>query len=163
MQYVTKITTKKIGIQPQRTNKPELGKKHMLATLIGIARDYKLGTSEYGEFAKFNGDFEAVRTSDGEVFRSARLILPPIFADSLRERLDADNGEGGSKSGVQFAVEIGVVGSDVAIGYEWTLAPIGKVSGSADPLAALRDEAAKALPPPTTEKAPTEKAHKAKK
>lgn len=148
MQYVTKITTKKIGIQPKGKDKPELGKVVMLATLIGIARDYKIGTSEYGEFAKFSGDFEATRASDGEVFRSARLILPAIFADSLRERLDADNGDGGARAGVQFAVEIGVVGSEVAIGYEWTLAPIGKVSGNADPLAALREEAQKALPAP---------------
>lgn len=144
MEFVTKITTKKIGVQPSRTNKPEVGKTLWLATIIGIARSYKIGTSEYGEFAKFQGDFEAVRMVDGETFRAARMILPPILSEPLQTAVDADE----SHSGVQFAFELGVKGSEVAIGYEWAVRPIGKVSGTADPLAALREEAQKALPAP---------------
>lgn len=148
MEYVTKLTTKKIGVQPGRNEKPELGKTVVVATLIGIARSYKAGSSEYGEFLKFAGDFEATRVSDGETFRSARAIFPAIFADSLQTAIDSDT----DHNGVQFAAELGVRGAENAVGYEWTIRPIGNVSGNADPLAALRDEAVKALPAPESSK-----------
>lgn len=144
MEFLTKLTTKKIGVQPARGKAPAVGKTEVVATLIGIARGYKPGSSEYGDFLKFSGDFEATRAEDGEVFRSGRAIFPAIFADQLQAAVDAD----AEKTGVQFAVELGVKGSDASVGYEWTIKPIGKVSGSADPLAALREEAIKALPAP---------------
>lgn len=144
MEYVTKITTKKIGVQPGRNEKPDIGKTVVVATLIGIARSYKAGTSEFGDFIKFAGDFEAVRASDGETFRSARAIFPAIFADSLQTAIDGDT----EHAGVQFAAELGVRGADNNVGYEWTIKPIGNVSGSADPLAMLRAEAVKTLPAP---------------
>lgn len=144
MEFLTKITTKKIGVQPARGKAPEIGTLLAVATLIGIARSYTAGESEYGAFLKFAGDFEAVRMSDGEVFRSARLILPPIIADQLQTAVDAD----ADKGGVQFALELGIKGSDNQVGYEWAVRPLGKLSGTADPLAALREEAQKALPAP---------------
>lgn len=145
MEYLSKITAKKIGIQPRKGTKFPENYNEVLATLFGIARSYSTGQSDFGTYQKFAGDFEATRTGDGETFRSARLILPPIIANQLQTAIDANTDE---KSGIQFAVELGIKYSDNAIGYEWTVHPVGKVSANADPLAALREEVQKTLPAP---------------
>lgn len=139
MFIVNKISVRKIGVQPTRKDHPEIGKVRSVATLIGIARAYKISTSEAGDFLKFSGDFEAVRISDGETMRSSRAIFPATFANPLRAAIDADT----DNAGVQFAAELSLKGIDNSIGYEWVFTPIGEVSGNADPLAALRAEARK--------------------
>lgn len=150
MEILSKITLKTIGCQPKPNS---VQKMATLATIYGIAQRYKIGTSNYGEFTKFQGDFEAVRVADGETFRSAALLLPPIIGDMLRATVDkADD------TGVQFGVEIGVKPSDVPIGYEYSVKPVFKTD-AADALAHLRDSVLKSLPAPET---PTEKPAKRK-
>lgn len=139
MEVLNKITLKTIGMQP----KPGSVKENvLLATIYGIAGGYKIGTSNYGEFTKFRGDFEAV-TSDGKTFRSGALLLPPTISDMLRVAID----KAGDDAGVQFGVEIGVKHSDVPIGYEYTVHPVFKAD-AADPLAKLRTDIMARLPAP---------------
>lgn len=148
MKHVSKISVRKIGVQPSKKDVPELGKHRAVATVIGIVRSYKIGTSEAGNFVKFNGDFEAVRLADSESFRSSRAVFPSSFADPLRDAVDSDT----DHIGVQFAAQIDVKGHDSSVGFEWVFSPIGEVSGNADPLAALRVEARKVTLSPAAEK-----------
>lgn len=149
MEILSKITLKTIGCQP-KPNKVTAASP--LATIYGMATDYKIGTSNFGEFTKFKGDFRAVRIVDGEEFRSGSLLLPPTLADMLRVAVSQ-----AKDTGVQFAVELGVKPSDVPIGYEYSVRPLVNTD-QADPLAALAEQVRKALPAPKAEK--DDKPHK---
>lgn len=161
MFFENKISMKSIGAQPKTGQTIVDGP---VAHIYGSARNYLVGTSTYGEFTKFRGDFEAVNLATGESYRSQNLLLPDIAAGLLVSALHAAGAKHGTTktattpenpgepatAPVEFAIEIGVrkTASDKpgGRGYEFTLRPLVETRDS-DPLAALRKHV-KALPAP---------------
>lgn len=139
MKVLNKITLKTIECQP-KPNK--VASEIPLATIYGMATGYKLGTSNYGEFCKFLGDFRAIRASDNVEFRSGALLLPATVASLMQVAVDK-----AGDTGVQFGLLIGVKPSEVPIGYEYTIEPIINTD-HADPLAALHEQVMKQLAGP---------------
>jgi hypothetical protein len=170
MQYLSKITLKSIDAQPKprSVTAPEI-----LAHVFGIARRFRVGSSAYGIFHSFLGEFEAVNLSTGEVTRSGRILLPPIAEKILLERMEAggatagkdrtatqdeEDGEAASEP-IEFAFAIGVrplygpdgkTLSERGSGYEYTLHPLMEMREN-DSLAKIRDESRKQLAAPNKE------------
>lgn len=176
MQLVNKITTKAMDVQPVQGvveigdvkfaaafvfGKPLLEKAPItpVARIFGRAASCKVKTSDFGESFQFNGNFEGVRLSDGEVFKSPKLFLPKVLESLMADALTASEA-------LDFVVEIGVKFSKNAHHYEWTVKPLVE-SAAADQLAHLRGDALKdmpaLLPAPTPEPAtPVDTAKKKK-
>lgn len=159
---VRKITMKGLGAVP-KPDDYEIGQIKPVATVYGRADGYKTDTSNYGDYKKFKGEFEAVRASDGHVQIASALIMPDVFADMLSAAVDRS----ADGAGVEFAIIVcirGVEKRDGTKGYEWAIETVRTPTRS-DSLAALRQEtvaAVAALPAPQekeAEKAPASKSH----
>ncbi|WWT39187.1 ssDNA binding protein [Enterobacteria phage PRDteal] len=138
MEIVSKLTLKTIGAQP----KPHSIKGNTaLASIYGRVRGKKVGQSTFGDFIKFEGEFEGVNIATGEVFRSGALILPKVLESLLAGAVDGENT-------VDFAVEIWAKPSEKGnTGYEYGIKPLIEPAAS-DELAALRNQVKAALPAP---------------
>ena len=154
-QLIRKISAKTVC---GKVSKPE--KANRLFTVMGIATRVKTGEGPYGPFAGLVGQFEATNIETGEVFQAPQCYLPEplntMLTEALQETVTEKDDDGNEKQvrvneSVQFAVEVGVKPSDAPIGYEYTTKEIVKAE-TADPLAALRDATAKALPAPKATK-----------
>lgn len=173
MEIVNKITMKSIGAQP-KANSVEAPRE--VAHIFGVARSFKTGSSNYGFFEKFVGDFEAVNTETGEVYASQTLLVPSIVEQLLKGALTAAGAEAGkvgapgtrgqdvdgkvADTPVEFAFIVGVKpttkreGANAGQGYEFTVKPMIE-SKRSDTLASLREvsqKARKALPAPEAQK-----------
>lgn len=115
----------------------------LLMRVLGVVVDYKLGTTTYGEFIKFAGNFAAIN-SEGAKFRSNALILPGP-ADTLT--LDAF--KAGEGSPIELAFDIMVIPDGGERGYKFQVQPLMEQK-QADPLAQLENQVASrfALPLP---------------
>lgn len=127
-----------------------------LFVVYGHASKTKTGSTDYGSWTALVGRFEATNIETGEVFQAPQCFLPEplntMIAESLEEtETDEDGKETRVNSSVQFSVEVGIKPSDVPIGYEYTTKEIVEAD-TADPLAALREASAKALPAPKKKK-----------
>lgn len=138
MEIVSKLTLKSIGAQP----KPHSVKENTaLASIYGRVRGKKVGQSTFGDFIKFEGEFEGVNIATGEVFRSGALILPKVLESLLVGAVDGENT-------VDFAVEIWAKPSEKGnTGYEYGVKPLIEPAAS-DELASLRNQVKAALPAP---------------
>ena len=142
MELLSKITVKTVGCQPKKGS-IEVAKA--LFTVYGIARGYKMGVSNFGEFITFKGDIEAKNQETGEVYRSSNLILPNLISGMLQGAID-----GSPDSDIEVALIVGVKPSDTPMGYEYTIKPLMEMK-EADSLVALRalvNDKLKALPAP---------------
>ena len=156
MQLLNKITTKAMSCQPTQGvhgdgdkaipcalmfNLPVLEKVGIIpvARIFGRANSCKSKTSDFGESFQFNGNFEATRLSDGEIFRSSKLFLPKVLEGLMADALQT------SDEALDFVVEIGVQYSKNAHHYEWTVKPLME-SQQADQLAHLREKATANIP-----------------
>jgi hypothetical protein len=179
VEIVNKITMKTIDAQPKPRSVTE---RADIAHVFGTATGYRQGSTNYGVFCKFEGNFEAVNLTTGEVFRSRNLLLPQIVEAMLLEQLTSLGAKAGkvrtadtegtpgtpASEPVDFAFCLGVKpifekdGKTLVErgqGYEYTVKPImeSKVS---DSLAHIREasekarNAPKALPAPTASQAP---------
>ncbi|AAX45597.1 ssDNA binding protein [Enterobacteria phage PR4] len=146
MEIVSKLTLKTIGAQP----KPHSVKENTaLASIYGRVRGKKVGQSTFGDFIKFEGEFEGVNIATGEVFRSGALILPKVLESLLAGAVDGENT-------VDFAVEIWAKPSEKGnTGYEYGVKPLIEPAAS-DELAALRNQVKAALPAPAAGEAAAE-------
>lgn len=121
-----------------------------LYTVFGTATGTRSGTSNYGDWMAFTGEFEAVRASDGERYKSGEVILQEpghtLLFNTLVELRKVD-----ATGGVQFAFEIGKktsqrwVDTNEGNSYEYTQKSIVNVVRN-DPLAALRSAISSSLP-----------------
>jgi hypothetical protein len=132
--------------------KPEA--QTILYVAFGIADGIRTGESTYGAWEGLSGQFEFVSQygeTAGKAYFGTQAFLPKnaheMIATVLRHNAEKNDGDMGS---VEFAIEVGYKPSDVAVGYEFTVRPIGKVRG-ADPLAAIRAQALQ-LPAPDSAK-----------
>lgn len=140
------------------TNKTVLGKEFLQATpkeptklytLYGVISGYQAGTTEYGEFLKFKGDFKAKVAHDGKEFRAPACIVPVpmdnvlagMYDAAVKEMVDPETGElpSGKRPQCQFAVEIGYKPGDTPTGYEWTVTPLMEMQEN-DAIVALENQ-----------------------
>lgn len=171
MEIISKITMKTIGAQPAPRTVTE---KKELAHIYGRADRVNEGSTTYGIFHKYKGEFKAVNLETGEIYRASSLLLPEI-ADGLllAQMMEAGATLGKEKTGdkaetagervkgdpVEFAVCIGVSPAEnkdgTGRGYQFTAKPIIE-SQVADPLESIEARIKRALPAPTQNQARTE-------
>lgn len=170
MEILNKITMKKIGAQPAPFSVKEAA---VLAHIFGKADGFKTGSTTYGLYDKFHGDFEAVNLATGEMYAGANLLCPPIMEALIKQALvnaGAEGGKVGNKaahesdvegknatSPVLFAFALGVRPTakkegarEVGSGYEYTVSVLtpSRRSDALESLRAISDSARKALPAP---------------
>lgn len=104
------------------------GQKVNLIRVIGIADGIKVGTSTYGEWIAFTGQFVAIDLRTGEEHRSGQLFLPDTATDVLAPVVRAQNG-----APVEFAFDIGATSTDTEVGYEYNVTPLVEAKEN-DPL-----------------------------
>ncbi|RJP44495.1 hypothetical protein C4587_01790 [Candidatus Parcubacteria bacterium] len=152
-ELVKKITAK--GIVPdlaERVKTPgdlyDADEKTIVATPVfhvyGLARKYDAERSQYGEYLRFTGDFEAVNLKTGEVHRAGSMILPDIAENVLAGAMNTEGAQA-----VQFALEIGVKPSKSPVGYDYTVKPLVENREAEDALTTLRAASRAALPAPS--------------
>lgn len=116
-------------------------------TILGTIYGYELGTSTYGEFIKFKGDFMAIRKSDSMEFRAPSAIIPSPMDNALAGMYDNaltllvdENGEipKGKRASCEMAIVIGMKPSKIPTGYEWTMRPLIELQSS-NTLDSLKD------------------------
>ena len=149
MNLLKKITLKVISsVDLEKTAKEMKEKeKRALVRVYGIVNSHDLGSTQYGDFLRFKGNFEAVDLATGDVYRSGQAILPQVAEDLLHAALVAAGGES-----VQFGFELGIKESkNSKTGYELTASPLIKESPN-DPLALMREQIG--LPAPEAPKEP---------
>jgi hypothetical protein len=183
MNILNKITMKAIGAQPAPHSITEAV---ALAHLFGKANGYKTGSTTYGLYDKFHGEFEAVNLQTGECFVASNLLCPPIMESLIKDALKSAGAEGGkignkalheadiegkdTESPVLFAFEIGVKPTakkegarDIGQGYEYTvklLAP-SKRSDALESLRAISQQARQAALPGPAQPEPAKPASSA--
>jgi len=135
-EILKKITVKAVCGQ---LDKPE--KATAIMTIFGLIRQATPDKSDYGDYVRFKGQFEAVDLETGSVYQSGTLILPEIAEGLLFGAVSGMDED----TQLQFALEIGLKPSKSPTGYDYTVKPLTD-QGTADPLADLR--AKLALPSP---------------
>ena len=95
----------------------------ILYTAYGVITGIKVGSSQYGEWIAFKGDFIAINEKH-EV--SSNLIFLPELATNMLEaafrQSDADS--------IEFALKIGKKKSDSPIGYEYYIESVLDIKAS---------------------------------
>jgi hypothetical protein len=115
MKIIKKLTTATVHGKPDikaivAHDNATPGATLWLWSVIGIASDYKPGSTDMGSFVKFVGAFEGSNLQTGEVFRSGACILPGALPDMIFGALKGMAGNGN----VQFGFKIGVHFDDTA-------------------------------------------------
>lgn len=145
LSIVSKLTVKTMKAQPKKHSVKE---PMHVATIYGRCNSKKAGSSDFGEFIRFMGEFEGVSVATGEIFRSGELIVPKTLEALLNDAVVED-------ASVDFAVDIWVEPSEASItGYIYIVKPLIKPAES-DALAELRkiaQDAQKTLPAPDKKK-----------
>ena len=93
----------------------------LLYSVIGNAVGIKTGTSNYGDWICFKGDFRA--WNDKHVVESNQIFLPEILSIPLEVVLK-------EKQAVSFGVEVMKISTDSSIGYEYQVKNIIPVKES---------------------------------
>lgn len=87
-----------------------------LFDVMGVARDTMTGVSDFGDWIGFKGDFQAIRTTDGQRFRSGKCFLPEGASDLIEAAQPSKEKE------IAFAFRIGLIVDDTANTlYEYTV------------------------------------------
>lgn len=142
-EMLKKITLKGCGVQPSAEMVAKLEKaydkdkksaKIDVLDVFGIARKAKPGTTSFGDYLRFAGQFKAVNLQTKEQFQSGAIILPRFLEEQLFSVMGAD-----AVNDVQFAFRISIAyDADTrnARHYQYTAQPLLKPSEN-DPLSML--------------------------
>lgn len=127
--------------------KPKLGDKVMLLRVMGVSDGVKRGSTNFGDWTGFTGQFKAIVLDSGEEYRSKTIILPDTGTDYLEPAVMEHGGDGG----VKFAFDLGAkVVEDRAVKgafkYEFIVSPLVELAEN-DTLAQF-DSILPALPAP---------------
>jgi hypothetical protein len=108
-----KISTATVYGKIKNSDKVE---EKSLYRVFGLAVGTKTGTTDYGDWSCFVGEFQAVNIHTGEMFSSSKCFLPEIVEAGIMTQLSQVE-----KGGVKFAFEIGIKpNEEIVIGYEYT-------------------------------------------
>lgn len=129
---ISKLTTKTIGANPRRASALKEGDKSQISLyqVYGKGRMLKQKEGNNGEMTTaICGNFEAVNTESGEIFRSGVLYLPKGITEFVEAAISKLKDEADS---VDFAFEVFAVRADNPIGYSYIAKPILKPTESDD-------------------------------
>lgn len=113
-----------------------------LFRVIGMANGVKKGTSNFGDWISFSGQFQAISYETGETFRSNALFLPPTAQDALLPVV-MEHGDNGVQFGFDVAVRSVEDKQDPSnTKYEYVCRPLMQIE-ELDAIKAFRDT----LPP----------------
>lgn len=113
------------------------GKKTIhLMRVLGIASGVKTGSSNFGDWLAFTGNFKATNLETGAEFRSGKIFLPTIASGLIEGAIQQ-----AETDSVQFAFDIGVKPVQDRQGkdsYEYTVTPLVEAQDN-DPLKQLEN------------------------
>lgn len=110
---------------------PNDGDKVTLYTIFGVANGIKTGTTNYGPWTAFQGQFEAQNHVDQNAYASNQAFIPEPLQSMLMGALE-------KSETVQFAITVDVKRrDDLNVGYEFLPTPHIQTQEN-DPLAHLR-------------------------
>lgn len=110
---------------------PNDGDKVTLYTVFGVANGIKTGTTNYGQWTAFQGQFEAQNHVDQNAYASNQAFIPEPLQSMLVSALEKSDT-------VQFAITVDVKRrDDLNVGYEFLPTPHIQAQEN-DPLAHLR-------------------------
>lgn len=129
--YLKKISTGTVGLAPKQmnviaTDEKFAGKPVPVMRVYGTARGTKKGTSNFGPYIGFLGEFEAINLCDGQKYRSKTLLLPSLAEQMLADSLD----EAKSKSPdafIEFGLDVTAEKNVSAKGgweFKWGIKPL---------------------------------------
>lgn len=111
-----------------------------LFAIYGVATGTKTGSSNFGDWLAFTGDFEGIDIATGEVSRSPVCFLPEPGQGMLEAALLKND------NGIEFSFIVGVKPNKASTtGYEYTVKPV-VASKQNDALEKLRGATTLALP-----------------
>ena len=110
-----------------------------LYRVIGVVDGFKTGTSDFGDWVAFTGEFEA-ETPSGEVYISRKCFIPDPAQGMLETAL-------AEHDTIEIAFDISIKWAKNAYGYEYVCIPVLPVKRS-DALLSLKDKIAGTLPAP---------------
>lgn len=139
--FVSKLTLKKMGVNPQDGAK----KDTPLARIYGFVSGIKIGTNPNNgdAYTALQGDFEGENLQTGEMFRSGILFLPGGIHETLTSPFD-NLKEGEEAPRIKFGFTINAFPATNKIGYSYKAIPFVQPNKD-DALVAMRAEA-KAAP-----------------
>lgn len=148
VERLRKITLATIGAKPdfELLMKAD-GKRKDLADIYGVATKAKPGTSDYGPYVAFLGQFRAVNLETKQVYESSKAIFPQFIEEELFGAL----GQGGETPNVEFAMRISAkYDKDAATKYVYDMKPIipPRENAQFSALESRVKESAKLLPAP---------------
>lgn len=140
----------------------EVGDRLKAFGVAGICDAIETGTSQYGEWTRFNGDFQGINYTTGEIYRSEKAHAPEVLASVLKRDLEPlKSGEVKDlkhstiyplTSSVEFAFTVDLVrhedSENGAVSYEYITTPKTEIAPN-DKIAHL---SALLLPEPEAEK-----------
>lgn len=107
-----------------------------VARILGSVRKVEVGTTQFGEFIAFSGEFRGWDI-EGEEAMGVKAFLPSPLDEMLAAQVrDVQSTEGNSNKSVEFGADLFVVPDDTEVGYKYVIKPLLEAKAS-DPVAAL--------------------------
>jgi hypothetical protein len=118
---------------------PRITEETPLMRVIGFAQGLKTGESTFGEWVALLGQFKATNLMTGEIYSSAKCILPDIAQEGIVAALQS-----GAAKTVEFALDIIAIPAETPTGYQYVAQPL--LDNNSDALEALEARILLALP-----------------
>lgn len=117
-----KISVKTVCGQVDPRELPKDDSVMPLMRVFGIVRGLKKGTTDYGEYVGFKGQFEAIDLKTQKRYISAVCFLPAQATEMIEGGYDGQNE-------LSFGFDIGVhYDKDIAMGYSYSVTAKKKVA-----------------------------------
>lgn len=154
-----KLSSKTVlGQRPRFSDGDENGAEKFLYRLAGRVTGIQTGTSDFGAWVAFKGNFQAERF-DGQTFAGPKAFVPEPVQSMLEDAIQKQLADGLVPS-IQFGIDVyAVLDESAAVGYTFRVVPILKPADETDSLLAELNKA-HALPSPETVTAPAAEAPK---
>ena len=133
MKMLKKLSVKTLCNLPKSFFKT-LESEIAIMRVVGIARKYETGSSTFGDYQQFTGEFQGTDLQTGEQAVSATCFLPQPVDGMLAAALAAAGNDG--KHPVEFAFDISVVPDVSEVGFQYRVNSLTETKVS-DPLAKL--------------------------
>jgi hypothetical protein len=108
---VEKKLSPKVIMHPTKIGKKlfeEKGEKTVdLFQIGGVITSMKSGSSQYGDFIAFVGEFRSINCETGEVKNAKKVFLPSILTEELSEKIAKADGKP-----VEFLTTVGIKAND---------------------------------------------------
>lgn len=154
-QLQKKLTPKTLGYSKTKlqelmfTSGMKEGDEKPLYKIVGVISSYRIGSSDFGAWTKFIGEFQAIDELTGEVHVGSAALFPQFLSDMIMGKLGAMEGT----QAIEFAAQIGFQRQeDSATGYVFTARPLVEFTQSNRMQALLKAAGiAAALPAPAAQ------------